>query len=205
MTSELGPNSSGGEGGRRTATEFSYGIIPLRRKRADEPLSEHNLEILLIEQKVGCRRQRTNKAGADRQWCFPKGHRDFKHEPPLDCAKRELEEETNLHITTLVVFFQPQDDEQDDDKSLGLGRGPYASEYFNPVKRRWKRCEYWAAEVEGDVRLQESEVASAQWFDSLDSAMAKVTHDEDRQILEQLKADLLLACSSSSPSSLAPS
>jgi 8-oxo-dGTP pyrophosphatase MutT (NUDIX family) len=149
---------------------------------------------LLIEQKVG---RRTNKDGADRQWCFPKGHRDFKHEPPLDCAKRELEEETNLHITTV---FQPQ---EDDDKSLG--RGSYASEYFNPVKRRWKRCEYWAAEVEGDVRLQESEVASAQWFDSLDSAMAKVTHDEDRQILEQLKADLLLACSSSSPSSLAPS
>lgn len=158
----------------RTATEFSFGIVPLRRKLRDAPLSLDNLEILLIEQKVG---HRGDKHG--RQWCFPKGHRDHRKEPPLDCAKRELEEETNLRVAALI--FDVKDE---------AGRGHYASEYFNPVRRCWKRCEYWAAEVdEGEVRVQEAEVADAAWLD-IDSAIDRLTHREDRDVLERVKADL---------------
>jgi hypothetical protein len=39
-----------------------------------------------------------------------------------------------------------------DDKELWS-----SSKYLNPVKQCWKRCEYWAAEVAGDLRLQASD------------------------------------------------
>ena len=53
--------------------EYSYGIIPIKNKKA-----------LLVKHQKG-------------HWAFPKGHTDFGESPQMT-AQRELFEETGLHV-----------------------------------------------------------------------------------------------------------
>jgi len=57
--------------------ETSYGVIPIYYQNGS------SLRYLLVRQSQG-------------HWSFPKGHPEH-NESPLSCARREMEEETNIH------------------------------------------------------------------------------------------------------------
>src|SRR5260221_4761568 len=94
----------------------SYGIVPLRKTNA--------WQVLLVRHKSG-------------HWTLPKGHPEL-NETPLECAKRELFEETGLTVqkllneTTLVEEYQ----------------------FMSRSIRIHKRVDYFIAEVEGVVKIQ---------------------------------------------------
>jgi bis(5'-nucleosidyl)-tetraphosphatase len=80
-------------------------------------------------------------------WAFPKGHAN-PGETERETAERELEEETNLKIVRYVL------DE------------PLEEHYMleRDGKQIKKTVYYFAAEVQGTLKLQEAEVQSAEWL-----------------------------------------
>ena len=69
-----------------TIKDTSYGIIPLR-KFGDE------WKVFLIHQ--------YSKIGNNTYWVFPKGHPEGE-ETPIDTAKRELREETDMEVEKII-------------------------------------------------------------------------------------------------------
>lgn len=98
-------------------------------------------------------------------WGFPKGHPEAG-ETPKEAAARELFEETNM---TIVRFLSDSTIEEHYNYTL---RGQLIS----------KTVYLFAAEVEGELKLQEEELSDAQWF-TLEEASRKLTYEADRSAL----------------------
>lgn len=102
-------------------------------------------------------------------WSFPKGHPEIG-ETPFETAERELREETGLSVRTL------------------LSAEPLTERYtfsINGVSVA-KTVSYYLAEVAGDVSVQEDEISSYSW-DSIETAMTRITFSEARRLLSQVK------------------
>jgi bis(5'-nucleosidyl)-tetraphosphatase len=100
-------------------------------------------------------------------WGFPKGHAE-QGESPKEAATRELLEETNLRV---VRFLSEKAQE-----------GHY--HYILRGQLINKVVSLFAAEVEGEIKLQEKEVSAGQWF-SIKEAIAKLTYDLDKTVCQQ--------------------
>lgn len=96
-------------------------------------LQEKIWEVLLIQHHSG-------------HWSFPKGHAE-KGELPKQAAARELEEETGLVISSYLS-----------DEILTENYS-----FFFQKKKVYKTVQYFLAKVEGEIRLQESEISASQW------------------------------------------
>lgn len=128
--------------------DFSFGVIPL--KKIDLQWS-----ILLVHQNA-------------KYWSFPKGHKEAT-ETPLEAAKRELQEETGLVVTKLLV------DE------------PVVERYsfFNHETSIEKTVFYFIALVTGVVKVQEDEILEAKWV-SLEEAPGLVTFSQGKALCKQV-------------------
>ena len=106
-------------------------------------------------------------------WGFPKGHSN-KEEDPKKAAERELEEETNLKVKKYIL------DEC------------FLENYFflRDQKKIEKTVYYFLAEVEGEVLFQKEEIIDVSFF-FLDDAICKLTYDQSRKILIDLKKEVL--------------
>ncbi|WP_099203794.1 bis(5'-nucleosyl)-tetraphosphatase [Scatolibacter rhodanostii] len=125
--------------------EKSCGAIIYRKK-------QEIVEILLICHKKGG------------HWSFPKGHVEAD-ETEIETAKREVLEETGLHIAvedqfrTTIGYTLPGD--------------------------VWKDVVYFAAQVvSGKEKIQEEEVTALGWF-PLEEALSRITHENSRKILRK--------------------
>lgn len=127
----------------------SFGIIPLSKESG-------RWQVFLIQHRGG------------RYWGFPKGHAE-EGEIPLESARRELKEETNLDCIRL------------------LQEEPLMEQYqfLAEGKRIFKRVLYFIAEVGGQVRLQEKEINDGIWL-PLPEAIDRATHPEGKAILAEV-------------------
>jgi len=107
--------------------------------------------------------------GRVKYWGYPKGHAE-PGETPVAAAKRELREETNL---TVVRF---------------LADSPFEEHYVFTSGRMkvFKTVSFFAAEVAGDLKLQEDEVSGCRWL-PLDSAEEHLTYETDKAIWRRVK------------------
>jgi len=128
--------------------DFSFGVIPL--KKIDLQWS-----ILLVHQNA-------------KYWSFPKGHRET-NETPLQAAKRELQEETGLVVSKLLI------DE------------PIVERYsfFNHGTSIEKTVYYFIALVTGVVKVQEDEILEAKWV-RLEEAYDLVTFSQGKLLCKQV-------------------
>jgi len=105
-------------------------------------------------------------------WEFPKGHMD-EGETQLEAAQRELKEETGLefvyvlHKEPLIETYQYQLDGD----------------------THHKQVYYYLGMVQGEVKLQPSEVNDGKWV-SLDEAESHVTYETSQSICRQVAAAL---------------
>jgi bis(5'-nucleosidyl)-tetraphosphatase len=115
-----------------------------------------NWHVFLIQHKGG------------RYWGFPKGHAEMNESHRVS-AERELKEETNLEIARYL---------QDE---------PFIEQYtfMKEGRRVFKQVFYFAAEVQGEIRLQVEEINDGMWL-PFHAAMEKVTHQEGKNILHQV-------------------
>ena len=127
----------------------SFGVIPLRKERGV-------WEVFLIQHREGG------------YWGFPKGHRE-DDETPIESAKRELKEETDLNCSRL------------------LQEEPLYEQYWfqHEGKKIFKKVTYFVSEVSGDVQLQKEEINDGIWL-PLHEAMDRVTHPEGKAILVEV-------------------
>jgi bis(5'-nucleosidyl)-tetraphosphatase len=105
-------------------------------------------------------------------WAFPKGHKE-SGETDIETATRELKEETGLDIKkffTSITF-----------------RERYA--FTHEGEEIDKTVVYYAAEVEGEVLLQEDEIAHGGWF-SFTEARDLITYSEAQRICDEVRAFL---------------
>ncbi len=125
----------------------SFGIVPLKK-------IDGQWNIFLILHKEG------------HHWGFPKGRKN-EGEEDLAAAKRELLEETGLHI---VKLLSPE---------------PLVENYQFRHQRKLqnKRVCYFVAEVTGDVRLQPEEIRDGKWF-PVDKAREILSFAEARAICD---------------------
>ncbi len=109
----------------------------------------------------------------DGHWGFPKGHSE-KEETPFHAAIRELEEETSLHLKKL------------------LRKQPFSERYLYQKKDRkiLKEVFYFLMEVEGDVKIQKSELLDGGWF-SFDEAHKKIIFPEGKNLLIHVREHLI--------------
>ena len=128
--------------------DFSFGVIPL--KKIDLQWS-----ILLVHQNA-------------KYWSFPKGHKEA-NETPLEAAKRELQEETGLVVTKLLV------DEPIEER--------YS--FFNHGATINKTVFYFIALVTGVVNVQEDEILEAKWV-RLEEASDLVTFSQGKFLCKQV-------------------
>lgn len=128
----------------------SFGVIPLSRTKG-------YWEVFLIQH---------NRSG---YWGFPKGHAEA-NETPEQAAFRELKEETNLELVSLIHSE------------------PLKEQYTFILDRRrvFKQVLYYIAEVKGDVILQKGEIHDGGWF-PFTEAIARVTHQEGKTLLVQIE------------------
>lgn len=105
-------------------------------------------------------------------WEFPKGHLD-EGETQLQAAERELKEETGLNL------------------SYVLHKEPLIESYRYDADGRshLKQVYYYLAIVDGDLKLQTSEVDDAKWV-LLDEALDRVTHETSRSLCRKASAAL---------------
>lgn len=98
-------------------------------------------------------------------WAFPKGKAELG-ESPREAAERELFEETGLKVVEW------------------LRETPLMEEYIPDHKQFRKQVSYFVAIVAGELRLQEEEVAAAEWM-LVPQALEKLTFKESKNILIQ--------------------
>jgi 8-oxo-dGTP pyrophosphatase MutT (NUDIX family) len=129
--------------------EESFGIIPLAREKS-------GWKVLLILHQGG------------NHWSYPKGKR-LADEEPIEAARRELKEETDLDVEQF------------------LRTTPYVEQYQFRRKGHniLKKVHYFPAIVKGKVRLQIEEVKEARWV-SLTEAQNLLTFIEARNILSSV-------------------
>lgn len=106
-------------------------------------------------------------------WGFPKGHAEDR-EGQYQAACRELQEETGLFIVKLL-FPQPLQE-----KYRFMSQGQHI----------FKTVSYYVALVEGDLHLQQEEVAASKWV-PLSQASSHLTFPQgkhlSRKVLDLLK------------------
>ena|SRR3989344_8659467 len=126
--------------------EESYGVIPLSKEKG-------YWEVFLIQHKE------------NGYWGFPKGHGELD-EGAKEAAFRELKEETNLELDSLIQ------------------EEPLLEQYsFIKEKQRvFKTVYYFVATVKGEVRLQVQEIYDGKWL-PLTEAHQQLTHKEGKAIL----------------------
>ena len=121
------------------------------------PLREvgNQRQLLLVKHKAG-------------HWALPKGHPE-EGESPKQTALRELKEETNLSIK---AFLECE---------------PLVEHYsfMHKGEHVEKTVIYYIALVNGDLLLQEEEIAEAQWF-TFDQAYKMATFDECKNLIKSL-------------------
>ena len=113
------------------------------------------VEVLMIQHQAG-------------HWSFPKGHSDFQ-ESPIETAQRELKEETGLSIRKILI--------------------PETSLVEHYVFQRGeeqvqKKVEYYLAEVEGELIMQDEEVRDSLWL-SPSELSSQATFPESQRICQQ--------------------
>ncbi len=130
--------------------EESFGVIPLRKERG-------RWEVFLIQHR---------RSG---YWGFPKGHAE-PNETAQQSAFRELKEETNLELASLVQ-----------EESL-------SEQYYFMLEgqRVHKTVSYFVAQVKGNVRLQKQEIHDGKWV-AFPEAIHQVTHQEGKALLIQVE------------------
>ena len=101
-------------------------------------------------------------------WGFPKGHPE-KAESPLETAARELQEETGLSISSWIDATAIQE----------------AYWYTRNHKKCFKTVDYFLAFVEGNVSLQQEEIAEARWI-SPKEAVSLLTFKEAKATARQV-------------------
>lgn len=113
-------------------------------------------EVLLVQHYAG-------------HWAFPKGHAE-KGESAQETAERELREETGLTVSSY------------------LKEEPFSEQYFFMFKgkRIFKTVQYFLAEVEGDVKIQEAEISQSQWV-PLDQAADFITFPEAKKLCKKVQ------------------
>ena len=96
-------------------------------------------------------------------YSIPKGHVEKSDKDEFDTALREIREEVGLEAKIIPGFRQ--------------------TIYYSPRDGVIKQVVFFAAEAnEGDMRLQEEEVADAYWISPAD-AMRVLSHDSDRLVV----------------------
>ncbi len=128
----------------------SFGVIPLTKKKG-------HWEVFLIQH---------TRSG---YWGFPKGHKEA-NETAQEAAFRELKEETNLELVSL------------------LKEEPLKEHYTFILERRrvFKQVWYFIAEVSGEVQLQKDEIHDGVWL-AFPEAITRITHQEGRALLTQVE------------------
>lgn len=96
-------------------------------------------------------------------WTFPKGKAD-PGEDDLDCARREVTEETGLTCRTGAEV---------------------ASTSYIDHQGRPKRVRYWSMEVVGGAFAPNREVDEVRWL-ARPAAAALLSYDRDRALLDEL-------------------
>lgn len=127
--------------------DSSFGIIPLRWING-------RWEYLLVQ-------------AHKMWWGFPKGHAE-ENEESFEAAKRELLEETNLQVETLL-FNQPL---------YEFYQFPHEGKMIS------KTVAYWIAKVTGDVSIQKDEIADSIWL-PFDEAVKQLTYEEGKKLCKQ--------------------
>ncbi len=125
--------------------ETSFGIIPFQKR-------EGTWWVLLVLQHAG-------------HWSFPKG-RGLPGEEPMEAARRELKEETNLEIDHYLVTF------------------PITERYRFQREGEWidKTVLLFSASVQGQVKCQEEEIEEARWV-TLDRALELLSFEDAKVTL----------------------
>jgi bis(5'-nucleosidyl)-tetraphosphatase len=127
--------------------EFSFGIIPIRKNKGI-------WEVLLVQHVQG-------------HWSLPKGRQEGQ-ESPLECAKRELFEETSLSIVQILLpdpLFEHYSFKRKD----------------IPIE---KTVGYFLAEVTGEEKLQLQELQNSKWV-RLSEADQHATFDQIKNVLKR--------------------
>jgi bis(5'-nucleosidyl)-tetraphosphatase len=101
-------------------------------------------------------------------WTFCKG-RPERGESPVETAVRELREETGLKVKRF------------------LSEAMFSQTYM--MKNVRKTVHFFAAEVEGSVQLQESELRNHTWLPPA-QVPERLTYDEDRDLAERIMKKL---------------
>ena len=102
-------------------------------------------------------------------WDFPKGHIE-EGETEVETAKREVKEETNLKVEVIEEYRYTQ--------------------RYSPKEDVIKEVVLFLGKNIGDnLKPQLEEVNEVRWFE-YNKAIEKITYDNSREILIQLKKDL---------------
>jgi len=102
-------------------------------------------------------------------WAFPKGHQE-EGETPLESAKRELFEETALTVRKIIRDTPIQEQYRYKSKDNLIN----------------KVVQYFIAEVEGEVKIQEEELLTSRWL-PLSEAIEQLTFPEARRVCSELQ------------------
>ena len=127
----------------------SHGIIPLKKE------GERWLVFVIRHRGRG-------------HWTLPKGHPEGT-ETPLECARRELFEETGLSIVR-ILFEEPLIE---------------TYQFSSRKKPIHKTVNYFVAEVEGDVKIQKEELRDGKWVE-LAKSHEVVTFDQMKILLNHV-------------------
>ena len=102
-------------------------------------------------------------------WDFPKGHME-EGETEVQTAIREVKEETNIEVEVNEEYR-------------------YSTKY-SPKEDVMKEVVYFLAKnINDNKKAQLEEVSEVRWF-RMNDAIEKITYDNSREILIQLKKDL---------------
>ena len=105
-------------------------------------------------------------------WIFPKGHPEHD-ESPEETARRELLEETSLTVTTLH------------EKTFSL-----YYDFMHEETLIRKTVTFFVGLVgDGTARVDGVEVIAGDWF-TYDDAKSKLTYDDTKDLLREIKAHL---------------
>jgi len=137
--------------------EISYGIIPLTKSE------EGNWKLYLVKHRNG------------NFWGFPKGHKE-SHENEIDAARRELFEETSLHVKRVV------------EKKPFLETYQFKHHEGHDVA---KTVYYYLAEVDSatEIEWQYGGILDGGWFKP-EEAIERMTFDEGKRLCEQVISKL---------------